>query len=171
MIRLINGRGQLGTALDKLIKEKDETKEEIIIYHTWNFLDKSELVQKECYSKFEKFVNNNLDSKIVFISTYSEVDEPYNHYKRLSEEYLLNKQKEGRVIRLPNLIGKGICEKFRNENIKSFGKMELMTIDSAGQIILDFINSNSSIKNYNVKGTSIPAELVKKLILYGRDGR
>lgn len=172
MIKLINGRGQLGTALEKLInKEKNGIKEDIIIYHTWNFLDKSEEVQKECYSNFVNFVNKNLDNKIIFISSYSQNDTAYEKYKKLSEDYILNNQKDGVVIKLPNLIGKGICERFRNENIRPFGMIELMTIDSATQKILDFIDSNSQIKNYRIKGTLIPAELVQRLIHYGKDGR
>lgn len=171
MIKLINGRGQLGTALEKLIKDRNLIKEDIMIYHTWNFLDKSELIQKDCYDKFKSFVDDNLDSKIIFISTYLQTDNFYTHYKKLSEEYLLSRQKNGKVVKLPNLVGKGICEKFRNEEVEPFGEMELMTIDSAVKTILDIVDSNSIIQKYRIKGTLIPAELVQELILYGRDGK
>lgn len=171
MIKLINGRGQLGTALEKLIKNRNPIRKDVMIYHTWNFLDKSETTQEDCYHKFKKFVDDNLNSKIIFISTYATAKNPYTFYKRLSEGYLLHEQKNGMVIQLPNLIGKGICEKFRNEEVEPFGMMEVITIEDSAKIILDFTSFESPIQKFRVKGTLMPAELVQKLILYGRDGK
>ena len=47
MIRLVNGRGQLGSALKKL----DLSNQQGFIYHTWNVSDKSESTQKLAQSR------------------------------------------------------------------------------------------------------------------------
>ena len=88
MIKLINGRGQLGTSLNALVKAYKGT-EVIYIYHTWNFIDKRQHIQEEEYNKFKKFVNEHKDKKIVFISTRSNNGDNYVKYKLLSEAYLL----------------------------------------------------------------------------------
>ena len=170
MIKLIDGKGQLGDTLDSLIrKEKQNTN--AIIYHTWNFLDKSEKTQKKCYEEFRKFVDENPNSKIVFISTYSQTENYYNFYKQFSEAYLLTNNQRGYVMKLPILIGKGICQKFRDGETEAFGEMEIMTIEDAAKNVLKFTQDNSLIKSISVKGTPIPANIVKNLILFGRDGK
>ena len=45
MIKLINGRGQLGSFLKQL--ENISIDKEIYIYHTWNIEDKSKNTQKK----------------------------------------------------------------------------------------------------------------------------
>lgn len=166
MIRLINGRGQLGEVLKKGVQE--ETNLEIIIYHTWNFLDKSEETQKECYERFKKFVDEHSEETIIFISTYSQTYNPYNFYKKIAEDYLSENTKNGRSIRLPTLIGKGVCEDFREEKINPWGEMEIMTIENAAKIILDFAKSNSRERIFRAKGIIVPATMVKELILFGQ---
>ena len=49
MIHLVNGRGQLGCELQKLLL--DAVSENIYIYHTWNIDDKSKEVQEKEYDK------------------------------------------------------------------------------------------------------------------------
>lgn len=170
MIKLIDGKGQLGNALDILIrKEKQNTT--TIIYHTWNFLDKSEKTQKECYEKFKKFVDENSNSKIVFISTYLQTKDYYTFYKQLSEEYLLKNNQNGYIVKLPTLIGKGICQKFRDNETEAFGEMEIITIEDAARSVLEFSKNNSLIKSIKVEGTQIPAKIVKNLILFGKEGK
>ena len=170
MIKLIDGKGQLGTALHNLIS-KERLNIDVIIYHTWNFSDKSEEVQKKCYEDFKKFVDQNLGSKIIFISTISQDKTPYVIYKKMSEEYLLKNNKNGFVIRLPTLIGKGICQKFRNNEVDAFGEMEVMTIEDATKSVLNFTQSSSPTRNLRLKGIQIPAKLIKNLILFGRNGK
>lgn len=167
MIQLIDGKGQLGTALNDLII-KDKPKGDAIIYHTWNFMDKSEDVQRECYEKFKKFVEENKNSKIIFTSTYSQTENPYNFYKQLSESYLINNTEKGYVIRLPILIGKGICQKFKDEEVDAFGDMELMTLEDSAKEVLKFAESSKLIRNLTIKGATVPASIVKNLILFGR---
>jgi len=169
MIKLINGRGQLGQELNKIILHRSFD-ENITIYHTWNVLDKSEEIQKECFKKFKEFVDNHLLEKIIFISTYSQTDNPYNYYKQLAESYLINHCEQGKIIRLPVLIGKGICDKFRNNEVEAFGEMELISLEDAVESILNLAVSSSKIKSFRVYGTIIPAKLVKNLITFGKNG-
>jgi len=173
MIKLIHGRGQLGTALGELLQEKENKfiDLDVIIYHTWNFLDKREEVQKKHYEDFKKFVDENPGKKIVFISTISQAENPYVFYKQLSEIYLLKNNENGFVIRLPNMIGKGICQRFRTENVDPFGEMELITIKEGARSVLNFIKTNISIRNFTVKGSPLSAALTKNLIVFGRDGK
>ena len=91
MIKLINGRGQLGNKLREVSSSYKKTKEEVLIYHTWNIEDKSRDTQKKEYEKFKNFVTLNKNKKIIFISTYSEKENWYNHYKQVSEAFFIIK--------------------------------------------------------------------------------
>jgi len=158
--KLINGRGQLGEALKKL-----NIKDNVIIYHTWNFQDKSEEVQRKCCEDLRKFVDENKDKRIIFISTILDDDSHYARFKRISELFVADNQ-SGSYIRLPTIIGKGVCEKFRDGDIKPFGDMELISLEDAVKEVLDFIKSRERTRT--VKGNIIPAKLVKNLILFGK---
>ncbi len=169
MITLIHGKGQIGSILDRLIRErKISAKDNIAIYHTWNIDSKSEEIQKECYEKFKKFVDENKNVKIVFVSTYSQTENPYNYYKQISEAYLISNHEKGFVIRLPTLIGKGTCEKFRNDEAEAFGEMELMSLINAAEKILEFALSESRIRSIRINGEKVSAKLAKELILFGK---
>ena len=128
MIKLINGRGQLGSKLVFLEEVKKDT--EIFIYHTWNIDDKSEKTQQEEYHKFIKFVDTHKNSKIIFISTLSDKSNFYTFYKLKSENYLLSKNCDGIIIRLPTIIGKGIFQKFRDDSAMPYGYFSLCTSGS-----------------------------------------
>ena len=168
MIQLINGRGQLGKKLQEVIeKEKIISSSDIKIYHTWNISDKSKNTQSECFNNFKKFVNENSSSKIIFTSTYSQTDNFYNYFKQMAEAYLLNNNERGYVIRLPTIIGKGVCEKFRNDELEAYGKMELISLEDAAKEILKMVQLESTVRNFRIEGTVIPAEIVKELILFG----
>jgi hypothetical protein len=169
MITLVDGKGQLGSILGLLIdKRKLNSEDNIIIYHTWNVLDKSEETQKQCYEKFKNFVDSNQDTKIIFISTYSQKDNYYNHYKQLSEAYLILNHPNGNVIKLPILIGKGICEKFKKNEAEAFGEMELMSVKDAAEKVLEFALSKDKIRSIRVYGDKVSAKLAKDLILFGK---
>ena len=167
MIRLINGRGQLGTALEKLIKER-KIEADAVIYHTWNVFEKEKEPQEKEYEKFKRFVDDNLDEKIIFVSTYSEKENYYNYYKQLSEAYLLSNHRRGYVIRLPTLIGKGICETFREGKAQPYGEIELMTVEEAAEEVMRLVNYEGLVRSFRVKGVVVPAKLVKKLIDFGK---
>jgi len=140
---LLNGRGQIGSAL-KLI-EKDTSDLDVIVYHTWNFLDK----------------------KFVFISTKSKSINYYTEYKKLAETLVEEVCKSYLIIRLPNLLGKGICSRFKEEkDILAIGQIELLTIDDAIKLIINNIkyNSNSIVE---LQGTNIDASLLQNIIKFG----
>lgn len=172
MIELIGGRGQLGSVLKEIIEtEKVSFPEKLSIYHTWNIEDKSEKTQKQCYLAFQNFVKENLESSIIFVSTYSQTDNYYNYYKQLAEAYLLSNTTHGKVIRLPTLIGKGICQKFRDEDAKAWGEMELMSVEEGAREVLKFALSYSILRNFRVYGKMVSADLAKRLILFGKEGK
>jgi len=168
MIKLINGRGQIGNVLKKKICNIN-IDDDIYIYHTWNIDDKSKEAQKKEYKRFIYFVNQNKDKKIVFISTSSQRDNWYTYYKHLAESHLLSKNKSNVVIRLPSLIGKGVCASFRDENIQPYGIIELMSVDDATDAILQKAMVNETIKNYHINGEKISAKNVQQLILFGKN--
>ena len=88
MIKLINGKGQMGDILRKNIHLVDLDRC-VYIYHTWNIDDKSIEVQKKEYEKFKKFVNKYKYNRIVFISTASHKESEYVKYKQLSESKIV----------------------------------------------------------------------------------
>lgn len=174
MIRLINGRGQLGTELKLQIDQKAISfPEPVLIYHTWNFLDKSEETQKKEYEKFQRFLeeDSSQTSSVIFTSTYSQQENPYNYYKQMSEAYLLNNHEKGYVIRLPTLIGKGICQRLKDGSAKPFGMMELMTIRDAAEGILSTVeeirNKRQRLRNVQIPGEKVSAKLISELIEFG----
>ena len=96
MITLLNGRGQLGTAISKRLKEIEYVySPEVLIYHTWNIEDKQKHLQELELEKFKPIVDTNTDKKIIFISTSSERESWYTHYKQLAESYLLQNCENG----------------------------------------------------------------------------
>ena len=162
MIRLVNGRGQLGSALKKL----DLSNQQGFIYHTWNVSDKSESTQKFEYEKFIKFVSNVAMpyDKIIFISTNSQNDTWYTWYKQKAESYLLLNHKDSIVLRLPTFIGTP-CKLFEPD-ADVWGKVELISIESAASKILECIKTIKDNKNriFNIKGETISAQLVADIL-------
>jgi len=167
MVHLINGRGQLGKHLAALLAEDiSEFSEEVYIYHTWSVLDKTEITQKKEYEKFKNFVNAHQDKKIIFVSSSSKRETSYLKYKHLSESYLLFKCDNGLIIRLPTIIGKGICEKLKYNEVKPYGIMELLSCRAAAKKILEYVKYNGMRKNITIEGEKISAELAHKLLQF-----
>ena len=104
MIKLCDGRGQLGEYLQRHLSAITTTKN-IYIYHTWNPWDKEYEVQKAQYEKFKLFVDDHPNDRVVFISTYSENENYYVHFKQRAEAYLITTCQDSLVVRLPNLVG------------------------------------------------------------------
>ena len=124
-MNLINGRGQLGSALSSRELHIDNLE----VYHTWNFLDKSEIVQKTEYEKFMCYLDEISEKiKIVFISTSSKKDNWYTRYKRKSEEQVLLRSKNNLVVRLPCLVGKGVFVGFRDRTIIPYGNINFLPL-------------------------------------------
>jgi dTDP-4-dehydrorhamnose reductase len=164
VLKLINGRGQLGNALRDLLESVDPL-EETYIYHTWNIDDKDQRTQQIECEKFAEFVDEHAEKKIIFVSTYSEKENWYNYCKQIAEVYLLSHCEKGVVVRLPTLIGKGILQKFKEDSVEAYGEMELMTINDAAIKIIDKVNYNGIIKSFRLKGELIQAKIIKEIIL------
>jgi hypothetical protein len=167
MLILFDGKGQLGTVLEKHINEIDR---EVHIHHKWNFLDKSEEKQRQIYKTFEKYVDAHRNDEVYFISTAINNQSSYLEYKRKAESYLLKNCVNGHVIRLPNMLGRGICNDFREDRKKPFGDIELITIQDATSAILKIICSGVPEEINTVEGEKISASMVYDLIRFGRNG-
>tara|TARA_X000001036_G_scaffold133070_1_gene125906 strand:- start:225 stop:746 length:522 start_codon:yes stop_codon:yes gene_type:complete len=170
MIKLINGRGQLGDAMKKHLRNvsfykkiKKNLNREVLLYHTWIFEDKSKIKQKQQFQKFISFIEKNKEKHIVFTSTYSEKENWYNHYKQLAEAFLISNCKSCLVIRIPTIIGKGICEKIKNSEVNVYGKMNLISLDKAAKEILNLCSYEGLIKSVTIQGEKIKAKTVKAL--------
>jgi len=164
-MKLINGRGQLGELFTKNIDIFNNL--DITLYHTWNFLDKSEEVQKKLYEDFLKYLKIYSNERIIFISTKSKEDNYYTQYKMLAEKSLIDRCEKYTIIRLPNLIGKGICQKFKeNKNIEAYGTLELLSIENAYELIIPYLKLEGI---FEIDGEKITANLVKKLICFGKE--
>jgi hypothetical protein len=163
MVTLIDGKGQLGEALQKVFGKYDFT---CIIYHTWNIDDPSEEAQKREYDKFVKFVDNNMDEKIYFISTKQGRQIHYLHYKLKAELYLLEVARDGHIIRIPKLIGKGIFADFRDGKIKPFSEVEeIITPDDVALQIMELLRNDDKMNV--VIGELIDKRTTYNLIQFG----
>ena len=164
MIKLMNGRGQLGVILKKQIKNTTSEKT-IFVYHTWNPWDRDQRTQEREYNKFIQFVDEQRKDRIVFISTCSQNENYYVHYKQLAEAYLILNCKDCLIIRLPNLIGnKGILKKLKDRVVSPYGKIEFLSLSNASKKIIDLINYHGLIKTFSLKGEEISAELVEAIL-------
>ena len=162
MAKLINGRGQLGQELRKLITHRTR---DVLIYHTWSVLDKSELAQKKEYNRFTEFVDANKDKKIIFVSTASQRETYYTRYKHLSEAYLLLHCPRGLAIRLPMIIGKGVLPNIKNGKLKPYGEMELITLENSAKEVMKLIHYEGLIKSFSIRGTKVESDLVKEILM------
>lgn len=173
MIQLINGRGQLGKELKSRLDKTDAfTDKDAIIYHTWNILDKSEGTQKNEFEKFRRYLESNQNRTLMFISTYSQQNNFYNYYKQLSESHLITNNPNGYAIRLPTLIGKGICQSFKEGKAQPYGQMELMSVENAAKNVLSeleqILRGVQKLRNIRINGDIVSAELVCELIKFGK---
>ena len=162
MIHLINGRGQIGEQLKQILAHH-QTNEEIYIYHTWNVQDKTEGPQKEEYKKLQSFVDMHRDQKIIFISTKSDKETWYTHYKQLAEAYVLLHCKQSIIVRLPTIAGKGIIEQFQKNEARPYGMMELVTANMAAKEIINLCSFAGLQKSFTINGDIISAELAYDL--------
>lgn len=171
MVKLINGRGQLGKELSRFILiEKDSWVVgddcDCIVYHTWNIDDSSVSVQEKEYCKFVDFVNSNLSKNIFFISTKQGQQINYLYYKLKAELYLLENTKNGQIIRIPKLVGKGLCTDFRDNKILPFDELdEIMTPKDAAIKIMNILGSDKKMNI--ITGVSLNKRIIYELIQFG----
>ena len=168
MVKLINGRGQLGDALRELVKGDGGgvSYPNCVIYHTWNIDDPSEKAQRNEYDKFVKFANAYKDERVFFISTKQGIQFNYLHYKMKAELYLVENLPYGHIVKIPKLIGKGICKDFKEGNILPFCELEeIMTPAEAAFEIMEMLNTDK-IMNV-VMGTLLDKRTIYDLIQFG----
>ena len=164
MIKLINGRGQLGDILKNQIKNI-QSENIVFIYHTWDPWTREHHVQKHEYNKFIKFVDKQKEHRIIFISTCSQNDNYYVHFKQLAEAYLILNCENCLIIRLPNLVGnKGILKKLKDKTASPYGNIELLRLSDASKKIIDLIQYNGLVKIFSVEGEKISATLVSEML-------
>ena len=162
MIKLMNGNGQIGSILKKKMHLINVDKY-IYIYHTWNVQDKAEGSQKEEYKKLQSFIDMYCDQKIIFISTKSEKETWYTHYKQLAEAYVLLHCKQSITVRLPTIVGKGIIEQFQKDEAQPYGMIELITANIAAKEIVNLCSFAGLQKSFTINGDLISAELAYDL--------
>ena len=162
-VQLNDGLGQMGSVLKAM---KIQCKKPTVIYHTWIPWDKTEDTQRRCCWDFIRFVENNQNKRIVFISTSTQIPSPYLKYKRQAERFLVDNHRDYKILQFPQIVGKGICSKFKDGTAKPYGTMEVLSMEKAVKIIkLEFARDYP--KSLCCFGTRIPAELVYKLIKFG----
>ena len=167
MIKLINGRGQMGEAIKERLSEVPQIKESVYIYHTWNFENKSKYIQLIEFNKLLSFVDKYYKHKIIFISTTAEGDTHYTHYKQKAEAYLINKCERAIILKFPPLIGKkGILTKLKKKEVEPIGIIDLIPMDDAVDSILEKIKYRGLTRSFSFKGEMIKATTVQKLLNY-----
>lgn len=168
MVKIINGRGQLGERLQYLIKPK--TLLDITVYHTWQVTYSGdsnmseEGVQENEYNKLVEFSKNNPNTKIIFISTNSQRNSWYTHYKEKAEAYLLVNHDSCIILKFPAFIGKGILPKLKSGEINPYGTIELITLDKAVKTVEEYIYYNGLKRVFTIEGEKIEAKTLVEIL-------
>ena len=168
MVKLVNGKGQLGEKLQHLTKLK--TVLDVTIYHTWQVTYSGdsnmseEMVQLNEYNKLVEFSNKNPNTKIIFISTTSQRSSWYTYYKEQAEAYLLANHDSCIILKFPAFIGKGILPKLKTGEIKPYGTMELITLDKAAASIEEYVYYHDLKRVFIIEGEKIEAKTVLEIL-------
>jgi len=168
MVRIINGRGQLGEKLQRYARVKGVL--DIAIYHTWQVTYSGdsnmseEMVQLNEYNKLVEFSKQNPNTKIIFISTNSQRNSWYTHYKEQAEAYLLVNHGSCIILKFPAFIGKGILPKLKSGEIKPYGTMELITLDRAAEVVEEYIYYSGLKRVFTIEGEKIEAKTVLEIL-------
>tara|TARA_R110000751_G_scaffold125111_1_gene226613 strand:+ start:1131 stop:1652 length:522 start_codon:yes stop_codon:yes gene_type:complete len=170
MVKLINGRGQLGDKLLRGLKDWD-TNQDVNIYHTWkvphlcDIKETEEEFQRKEYNKLVEFSINNQHTKIIFISTNSNRQTYYSYYKELAEAYLLLNHKESIILKFPVFVGNGILKKLSNGEMSPYGTMEVITLNKAVNTIKEFLHGSGRLKRvYTIPGEKLEAETIVEIL-------
>jgi hypothetical protein len=166
MVKLVNGRGQLGQALEKALRSM-AVPADVLLYHTWNHMDKSPETQAVELSKFEAFVDENSEKRIAFVSAIHEKFNPYGVAKMAAELYLWQHCKLGQVFRLPYLVGKGLAQRIKDGEQYRSGSVEVGTMQWAAWNIINSLNSEfDRLKVFH--GGFVDASMMQALIEFGK---
>ncbi len=166
MIELLNGRGQLGIAMQQRIAEYSFNTD-VSILHAWEFVDKSEATQMAQFDKFRSCLAKAHGIPL-FVSTLSRGSTPYVRWKVAAESETL--ATGGSIIRLPCIIGKGICANLKAGIVEPFGSIELVSLKHAVEEVLCTASKIGSPKVYSVSGEMVSAKIVDCLIAFGKNG-
>ena len=170
MIKLTNGRGQLGEKLKEKF-DSYKTEVDVTIYHTWKVphlydpkSGEEESIQEKEYLKLVEFSKNNLNTKIIFISTNSNRPTIYTYYKELAEAYLLLNHKSCIILKFPVFIGKGILPKLKSGELKPYGVTEIITLDKVVNAIEEYILYNGLKRVFIIEGEKIEAKTLVEIL-------
>ena len=100
----------------------------------------------------------------MFISTKSQTNNWYVHYKNLSEAFLVSNFENSVVLRFPTLVGKGILQELKSNKVEPYGIMELMSVEKAVDIITQNLTHSGLQKILSFEGEKISAKLVQKIL-------
>ena len=165
-MKFINGRGQLGKNLLKMSSKFEGHFDDIIIYHTWNFIDKTAITQAEEVQKLKSFLQKTpKDKKIVFISTTTEKETSYVKCKREAEKSVLKHNSFNLVIRLPCIIGKGVFAGLRDGKLDPCGKINFISMREACDFIWQSLSRWGIIE---CPHWTVSAETIKDLIDFAK---
>jgi hypothetical protein len=170
MVKLTNGRGQLGEKLTFYFKNIS-VEEDITIYHTWKVPHlynpqpgEEEAIQKEELNKLIDFSITNPKTKIIFISTNSTRDTWYTYYKELAEAYLLLNHPNCIILKFPLFIGEGVIKKLKTGELQPYGISEVITLDKVVNIIEKFLTYQGLKRVFYIEGEKIEALTILEIL-------
>ena len=140
-MKLINGRGQIGELLTPYINDYHEVE----VYHTWNFLDKSQDTQDRELNKLKEYLKDAY-KKVIFISTSSISNTPYYQCKREAERLVQLHSKNNLIIRFPVIIGKGVFSGLLDKTLKPYGVINYISLQEACAFLLNSIEETGIIE-------------------------
>ena len=82
----------------------------------------------------------------------------------MAEAFLTLNCEKGFSIRLPTIIGKGILDKIKNEKVEAFGQMELITLKTAIETVINFLDYDGVIKVFTISGEKISASIAESIM-------
>ena len=170
MIKLTNGRGQLGEKLTSHF-ENTSIEEDITIYHTWKvpYLHnpqpgEEKAIQKEELNKLVNFSIANPKTKIIFISTNSAKGTWYTYHKELAEAYLLLNHPNCIILKFPLFIGNGVIKKLKTGELKPYGISEVITLDKVVNTIEQFLAYEGLKRVFYIEGEKIEALTILEIL-------
>lgn len=174
MVKLLNGRGQLGDAL-KIELARRNVVADADIYHTWIHSNKGADVQLAQIHAFMRYVGasgstseRKTDRRIYFISAIHERFNAYLKEKMWAEIYLWQNTVDGVVIRLPYMLGSGIAERMLAGQSISAGKIEVSTFETMAGRILDIIEAGGDERMHVLHGEMVDAQLLQAAMRFRR---
>ena len=171
---MAGANGQMGSELAKILEPEASYGKRYLIHLAWDVWNKDDgKSQEKCVDETVRLVGeaNGKGMKFIFISTRDESDNLYIKAKRRAEGLVRKQAKNYLIIRMPNIIGKGVVDKFismavKGEEITPYGnRFELLTAKEAAGKIKSEIDSGKT-GDAEVGGHPIDDCLLKELVEY-----